>query len=176
MGRIVSFDLDRVIATIQRVGPDIPGVLAMIGTKVPQAAGLQAYAEMLPALAEMAGKLAGPAGGKALPGLPPIPGARMRGQYLKQSLRWSDDQVCRAAELVISQAQGAPEIVKAVEYTSRISFGPPPLNAEGKAEYTDAQTRAAIDSLLDSEDSPLGEDVADQFGGHIFYVLTHRKG
>lgn len=176
MARIVSFDLDALIATVNRVAPDMPGILGMLSTKVPQAAQLAGYVEMLPALAEVASKIAGPSTGKAMPGLPQIPAARMRSQYMRQSLRWEDSEVCRAAELVIGQAQGAPDVVKAIEYTSQIKFGKPPLNEEGKPEYTDAQTRAAIDSLLDSEDSPLSESVADQFGGHIFYVLTHRKG
>lgn len=170
MGRLVTFDLDEALSKVRTVAEEAPQLISLA-----EAAGWGGAAK-LSALVPLAGpiaglltKLAGKSDGLTEAGMPDTgPRGKGRLSYLRQRRNFDDAAVVRACESITMRGFAQSKaIADTVNFTLSCMY---PDTAAGK--WSDEQTRAAIDKILDEDG--LSEGVCDKLGDMIFYALSHR--
>ncbi len=168
MSRIVSFDLDKVIAAGREIASQLPALIEA-GVPIPQS--LSAWMPMAAPVMGVLDKLAGSSSGQAWKGFPDA-GALGRGRnaYLRAKKRYTDEAVCGAyGKVVRTLKRTGPDTAEQIE--GILNYTLDMLYPETES-HSAQQTRVALDRLLEGDGLP--GDSADRLGDYIHYVLTHK--
>jgi len=169
MARMISIDLDKVIAAGRELAAQLP---SLIEAGVPIPAALSQWMPMAAPVMGVLDKLAGSSEGQAWKGFPDAGQlGRGRNAYLRARKRYGDESVCAAYGKVIrTLKKTGPDLAEQIEGILNYTLD---MIAPDVESHSAQQTRVALDRLLEGDGLP--GDCADRLGDYIYYVLTHKE-